>query len=85
VPVEWVDARVETRLCPRPINVFVEIAPVRNLFGLGEVANPLGAHTSDDTDERVAAPIARGAGQPAAAPIVRERCRFREVEAALAR
>lgn len=85
VPVEWVDAHVESRLCPRPINVFLEIAPVQNLFGLGEVANPLTAHTSYDTDARVAALIAKGAGHPAAAAIVEERCRFREVDAALAR
>lgn len=85
VPVEWVDAYVESRLCPRPINVFVEIAPVQNLFGLGEVANPLTAHTTYDTDERVAALIARGAGHPAAAPIVKERCSFLEVDEALAR
>lgn len=85
VPVEWVDAYVESRLCPRPINVFVEIAPVQNLFGLGELANPLTAHTTYDTDERVAALIAKGAGHSATAPIVQERCRFREVDAALAR
>lgn len=85
VPVEWVDAYVESRLCPRPINVFIDIAAIQNLFGLGEVANPLTAHTAYDTDERVAALIARGAGHPGAAPIVRSRCSFREVDEALLR
>lgn len=85
VPPAWVDAYVESRLCPRPINAFVEIAPVQNLFGLGELANPLTAHTAYDTDARVAAILAKGAGHPDAASIVKERCGFREVDEALAR
>jgi len=85
VPNDWVDSDVESRLCPRPINALVEIAAVNNLFGLGEVANPLTAHTTYDLDERVAALIAKGAGHPGAAPIVRERCSFRELDESLAR
>jgi len=85
VPNDWVDTYVESRLGPRPINALVEIAPINNLFGLGEVANPLTAHTTYDLDERVAALIAKGAGHPGAAPIVRERCSFREVDESLAR
>jgi hypothetical protein len=85
VPAEWVDTHVEARICPRPINVFINVAPVSSLLGLGELANPLAAHTGYDTDERVAALIARGAGHPGAAPLVKERCSFREVDEALAR
>ncbi len=85
VPTEWVDAYVASRLCPRPLNAFINVAPVSNLFGLGELANPFVAHTGYDTDERVAALIAKGAGHPAAAPIGAERCTFREVDETLGR
>lgn len=85
VPPEWVDAYVESRLCPRPINLFIDIAPVSNLFGVGEVANPLAAHTEYDKDARVAALVAKGAGHPAAAQLVKDRCTFREVDETLAR
>ncbi len=83
VPREWVDAFVESRLCPRPINVFLNVASVGSLLGLGEAANPLSAHTGYDTDARVAALIARGAGHPGVAPPVAERCTFREVDETL--
>lgn len=85
VPTEWVDAFVESRLCPRPINVFLNIASVSSLLGLGELANPLTAHTGYDTDARVAGLIAHGAGHPNVAPLVAERCSFREVDETLER
>ena len=59
--------------------------PVNSFLGLGEVANPLGAHTGYGADERVGALIAQGAGNPNVAPLVAERCTWRETDESLMR
>ena len=56
-----------------------------SLLGLGDVANPLAAHLGYDADERVGGLIAHGAGHPSVAPIVAERCTWRETDESLMR
>ena len=58
---------------------------MNSLLGLGEVANPLSAHTGYDADERVGALIAKGAGNPGVAPVVAERCTLRATDESLMR
>jgi hypothetical protein len=70
---------VDSRLCPRQVNVTINIAPATNLLGVGEFANPLAAHVDPDDDERVIGLITRGIGQPETAPVVEERCTWPEV------
>ena len=70
---------VDSRLCPKQVNVTINIAPVSDLLGLGEFANPLAAHLDYDDDERVIGLITRGIGQPETAPVVKERCSWLEV------
>ena len=70
---------VDSRLCPKQVNVTINIAPVADLLGLGEFANPLAAHLDYDDDERVIGLITRGIGQPETAPVVEERCTWLEV------
>lgn len=72
IPPEFVDTYLDSRICPAIINV----APVANLFGLGEYADPLTAHVDYDDDERVIAMIAQGFGPGRTAPVVEERCSF---------
>jgi hypothetical protein len=58
---------------------------VASILGIGDAANPLAAHTGYGVDERVAALLADGAGHPGVAPIVAERCSFRETDESLMR
>ena len=79
IPDAFVREHVDSRLCPRQVNVTINIAPVTNLLGVGEFANPLAAHIDYDDDERVIGLITRGIGQPETAPVVEERCSWQEV------
>jgi hypothetical protein len=79
IPDAFVRDYVDSRLCPRQVNVTINIAPVRSVLGLGEFANPLSAHVDYDDDDRVIGLITRGIGEPETAPVVKERCSWLEV------
>jgi hypothetical protein len=79
IPDAFVRDYVDSRLCPKQVNVTINIAPVSSLLGLGEFANPMAAHLDYDDDERVIGLITRGIGQPETAPVVTERCTWLEV------
>jgi len=79
IPDAFVRDHVDSRLCPKQVNVTINIAPVRSALGLGEFANPMAAHLDYDDDERVIGLITRGIGQPETAPVVEERCTWLEV------
>jgi len=83
IPPDWVETYLDSRLCPAVTNVTINVATVRNVLGLGEVADPLAAHTQYATDERVLALIAHGAGHNAVAPVIEERCQWLPLDEAL--
>jgi hypothetical protein len=83
VPDKFADNYIESRLCPSVTNVTINVVAVNSLLGLGDVANPLSAHLGYAADERVGALLAHGAGNPNVAPIVAERCSFRETDESL--
>jgi hypothetical protein len=79
IPDAFVRDHVDSRLCPKQVNITINIAPVRSVLGLGEFANPLSAHVDYDDDERVIGLITRGIGQQETDPVVEERCTWLEV------
>jgi hypothetical protein len=79
IPDAFVRDHVDSRLCPKQVNVTINIARVTSVLGLGEFANPLAAHVDYDDDERVIGLITRGIGQPETAAVVEERCTWLEV------
>jgi hypothetical protein len=79
IPDAFVRSHVDSRLCPKQVNVTINIARVTSVLGLGEFANPLAAHSDYDDDERVIGLITRGIGQPETAAVVEERCTWLEV------
>jgi hypothetical protein len=85
VPDKFADEYVESRLCPSVTNVTLNVVTVNSLLGLGDVANPLGAHLGYAGDERVGGLLAHGVGNPNVAPIVAERCTWRETDESLMR
>ena len=44
VPDKFAGQYIESRLCPCVTNVTINVAAVNSLLGLGEIANPMGAH-----------------------------------------
>ena len=85
IPDQFADRFIDSRLCPSVTNVMINVAAVNSLLGLGDVANPLAAHSGYGPDDRVGALIARGAGNPHVAPVVAERCTWRETQEGLMR
>jgi hypothetical protein len=79
IPDAFVQDHVDSRLCPKQVNVTINIARVSSVLGMGEFANPLAAHVDYDDDERVIGLITRGIGQPETAAVVEERCTWLEV------
>ncbi len=82
-PQAWADKHLDSRLCARITNVNINIAHVISLFGIGEFADPLAAHSGYDQDERVRNLFAHGVGNPHVAPIVKERCSWTEADESL--
>jgi hypothetical protein len=78
IPPDFLDRHIDSRLCPVLTNVILNVAPLSNLFGLGEIANPMAAHTEYDKDERVIGLIVHGIGHDQVAPVVAERCEWLE-------
>jgi hypothetical protein len=83
VPDKFADRYIESRLCPSVTNVTINVVTVNSLLGLGDIANPLGAHLGYAGDERVGGLMANGAGHPGVAPIVAERCTWRQTDESL--
>ncbi len=83
VPDQFADRYIESRLCPSVTNITINVASVNSFLGLGDVANPLSAHSGYGPDERVGALLARGAGNANVAPLVAERCTWRETDETL--
>ena len=78
IPPGFADKYIDSRLCPSVSNVEINIAEVQSVFGLGELANPLVAHSHYDADERVIAIITRGVGNDLTESIIRNRCEWLE-------
>jgi hypothetical protein len=74
LPPRFLDEHLDSRICPSITNVILNVAPIKDLFGYAEVANPMSAHTSYDNDSRVIGLITRGIGGPDTDPEVRDRC-----------
>jgi hypothetical protein len=58
------------------VNVLVNVAEVINVFGLGELASPLRAHSGYDDDDRVISLVTGGVGTEFAHPEVTETCEW---------
>ncbi len=62
IPPAYADEHMDSRLCPTVVNVSVNVVPTIDLFKVGQVADPLGAHTEYDNNQRVLGLMARGVG-----------------------
>ncbi len=79
IPGQFAEKTLDSRLCVEITNININVALVINAFGLGEMANPLAAHTGYDGDDRVISLIAKGIGHPQTAPLIKERCQWHEL------
>ena len=79
IPDRFAERFLDSRLCVEITNININVAPVIDAFGLGEMANPLAAHSGYDGDDRVVSLIAKGIGHPRATPLIKERCQWSEL------
>lgn len=73
IPPRFVENNIDSRLCPRVVNIDISIAEVKGAFGI-EFANPLAAHTGYFEDDRVIALIADGVSKNYMNPLISQRC-----------
>jgi hypothetical protein len=78
VPSGYEDANMDSRLCPSLVNVIINIAEVKTVFGL-ELASPGDAHRGYDNDERVIKLLAHGINNDNPDPMLKQRCEWMEV------
>ena len=78
LPPGFADRHIDSQICPQVVNVTVNVASVKSIPVLGEVANPLAAHNDYEADERVIGLMAHGIGTPRTAPAVQDRCKWME-------
>ena len=76
IPDRFVQDYLDSLAVPDCRNITLNVAHVRSLFGLGELADPMRAHLDYETDVRVIALIVGGLGQPSSRPMVGERCEW---------
>ncbi|MGH8658712.1 MAG: hypothetical protein ACREV4_09635 [Gammaproteobacteria bacterium] len=78
VEPDYVEKNVDSRVCPTMVNVIINVAEVKDIFGITQVANPGEAHSGYDRDERVLGLIANGIGNERVHPLVKQRCTWVE-------
>jgi hypothetical protein len=78
VTPEYINRHVDSRLCPQVTNVLLQVAPVKSILGLQEVANPETAHTGYETDSRVLKMLVSGFGKTHGQDEPKQRCDFIE-------
>lgn len=71
---------MDSRICPDVMNVSLNVAPVRNIFGATNFADPLAAHSNYMADERVIGLIADGISRDHQSRAVAERCEWVEIK-----
>jgi len=78
IPKNFADSFIDSRLCPEITNVYVNVAPVINLLGLGKITSPMAAHNNYESDPRVIGLIVHGIGNDQVSPAVAEGCQWME-------
>lgn len=76
IPQNYGKKYLDSRLCPSITNVNINIADILNLFNMGEVANPVVAHTGYDEDDRVISLLAYGLGNKETDQVINKRCEW---------
>ncbi|MBD1390499.1 hypothetical protein IC617_13745 [Neiella sp. HB171785] len=79
VPQSFVDEFVDPRLCPTLVNVVTEVAAPINLFGLARIAEPMAAHKSYFTDDKVLDVIVFGLNGAMSSDDGHEACEWHDV------
>ncbi len=77
LPPNFIDEYVDSRLCPVLTNAILNVTSLTDIF-VGQLANPLAAHTEYDNDPRVIGLIAKGIGHSDVDPGVAEHCTWLE-------
>ncbi len=78
VPARFSRDYIDSRICPVTVNVSINVAEVKDVFGVAEFADPLKAHQGYHEDERIIGIITEGVHRDGMAAVVAERCNWTE-------
>ena len=78
VPDNFAREHIDSRICPQIMNISLNVAPMRNIFGTTSFADPLTAHNGYLEDERVINILTDGVSRKQMSPLVAEKCHWQE-------
>lgn len=78
LPMGYESKYMDSRVCPEIVNVSVNVVDSINLFGLGNLVNPMAAHADYEADSRVIGLIVDGIGHDGVDPAVAAECTWLE-------
>ena len=78
IPPSYADEHMDSRLCPKVVNVSLNIVPIIDLFKMGQVADPLEAHNGYDNSEVVIGLMTKGIGNEHVDQAVASACEWLE-------
>lgn len=78
VPDNFAREHIDSRTCPQIMNISLNIAPMRDLFGATSFADPLTAHNGYLEDARVIDILTDGVSRKNMSSLVEEKCRWQE-------
>lgn len=81
VPDNFAREHIDSRICPQIMNISLNVAAMRNIFGTASFADPLTAHNGYLEDARVIGILTDGVSRDKMSPLVRERCQWQEEKA----
>ena len=81
IPANFAQDYIDRRICPSVVNVSLNVAPEKDVFGAFSFANPALAHNGYIEDDRVITLIANGMHRHNPSPLIEKSCKWMKVEA----
>ena len=79
IPLNFAQDYIDSRICPSVVNVSLNVAPEKDVFGTFSFANPALAHNGYISDDRVITLIANGMHRATPSPLIEASCRWLEI------
>ena len=80
IPMNFAQEYIDSRICPTVVNVSLNVAPEKDVFGTFSFANPALAHNGYIEDDRVITLIANGMHSNRPSPLIEKSCKWMEIE-----
>ena len=80
ISVNFAQEYIDSRICPSVVNISLNIAPEKDVFGTFSFANPALAHNGYIEDDRVINLIANGMHRNTPSLLIEKSCKWMEIE-----